>query len=223
MTKGTVFNYYENSASVLFSYIITNDYLDSKFTEARIGDNELKSFVYQMVYYGKVLTSGEISASFGVCSGCQCPIDLNACLWECGLNEFLRNSCEMCLPDCNSCKFNDTCSQCKNSLCESCASPNNVSCLTCIENAHLSSNDCYCNSHFFKRNSFCLECNPYCKECNGEDYMNCTSCFASLNGFCLDNCPSLYSLSVDKCIPNTKNLIVFIFDKECDACYNYNN
>lgn len=104
--------------------------------------------------------------------------------------------CAKCNDNCETCVRANSCNLCLDELCELCSSFGD-SCEACVDNSYFDADlKCQCNDgHIFNQN-----------------LGKCTNCYF-LVGFCVANCPSLYTFdSKSVCMPDSNLYLRFNFN-----------
>jgi proprotein convertase subtilisin/kexin type 5 len=142
--------------------------------------------------------------------------------------DIIKRTCHRCLPNCKSCKSQNTCEVCEeeyflsaSGVCERCSPDPTTKCLKCLDDCqctlceagmYLKKNDdgsivcdpCTAPGQFkIEKERRCVNCAPNCNIC--KDAMNCAECIVTannpLNTFILD-------MRTNRCV----------IIEECDAC-----
>eukprot|EP00361_Fabrea_salina_P006010 CAMPEP_0202439950 /NCGR_PEP_ID=MMETSP1345-20130828/36434_1 /ASSEMBLY_ACC=CAM_ASM_000843 /TAXON_ID=342563 /ORGANISM="Fabrea Fabrea salina" /LENGTH=1132 /DNA_ID=CAMNT_0049054511 /DNA_START=125 /DNA_END=3523 /DNA_ORIENTATION=- len=115
--------------------------------------NFFQGFIWRVKAYKLPKNTPEFSLNCGNCT--MCPVELNECLPECGIEQFWdEEQCGDCLPNCKFGCINDySCSLCGNDLCLECEFEE---CSSCVGNAFINPNStCECERGYVEEYGFC--------------------------------------------------------------------
>ena len=178
-----------------------------------LGSLTSSNWFYKLAYYSFTKSSLSVQSELGLCPGCVCLSSINFCLDLCENNQH-SSTCLNCLPECTSCRYNDSCNYCVNRLCKRCEDTLTTSCIECSANAEQVNSNCVCKEGFYQNNSFCLECYSMCTKCEDNSVFLCFTCKSEnfmFNDLCIARCPVLTSQSSGTCIQSNEIKLGFNF------------
>lgn len=161
-------------------------------------------YYYSISVANKVKTLSDFVATRGTCTGCLCPVSVNACLPTCNPWQYVDSagSCQNCKSTCvYGCTRPTSCNLCEDDLCYQCRTFDVGSCIQCIPGAVMVSNRCTCPNGTYVNNGKCSStcdsgyylstvtnqceaCQRGCIQCDSTACLMCQEQYYLNNGIC---------------------------------------
>lgn len=208
-------NVNKNLTSIRFSYNkqskglfspSPNQYITDKSSSLNLASSGFNGWVYRIDYLIYYLPNTETDDQYQIISS----------LSKCSFKQFLNESgdCKSCPDGCMTCINDESCLVCSDVLCYSCYDYDATDCTKCPDGQVFHENTKECGS--------CLE---ECKTCWRPRIDCCYECnegfFMSVEGICVENCPSSYKVSSGKCVKRKDGdfILSFKFKRISDPVY----